>query len=183
MRRMIAGLLIASLALIAACGSQTGIVSFVLDKDGNYTGFSSLPEDESARSLEKAGYVVRQGIETVANEDVWQDFTDSPAQGEDAGVRIASFYEDGVEGPYCTDLFYHGGYYYLFDSTAKGQKCEPFEFMLTLKGQFGNPQRESGVIVLTNDDTLTFEAVMGAMLSSSLEYIQSVPAHRLVMFL
>lgn len=183
MKRLIVGLLIVVSMLLAACGVQAGGVAFTLDEDGNYTGFTDLPEDANAEDLEKVGYVVRQGIETIANDDVWQGFVEAAGKGEDAGVRIVNFYEEGAEGPYNTDLFFNNGQYYLFDSTAEEQTKEPFEFLLTLEGQFGNPKRDSGVVVLTNDDTLSFDEVMGSMLSSSMEYIQSVPPFRLVMFL
>ena len=177
------GLLIAMSVLLAACGAQVGGVAFSLDKDGNYTGFTDLPENANVENFEKAGYVVRQGIETIAHGDVWQDFVEAAGKGEDAGVRIVSLYTDVEDGPYYTDLFFNNGYYYLFDSTAEEQTKEPFKYLLTLEGPFGNPKRDSGVIVLTNDESLTFDEVMGSMLSSSMEYIQSVPPYRLVMFL
>ncbi len=183
MKRVIVALLMVMSMALAACGGQTGSAVFTVDANGNYTGFADLPEHVSVEDAEKAGYVVRQGIDMVANEDVWQRFVETAAAGEDAGVRIANFYKEGAEGPYYTDLFCQDGQYYLFDSTAEEQKSEPYEFMLTLTGQFGNPQQDGGVVVLTNDDTLTFEMVMGLMLSSSTEFIESVPPHRLVMFL
>lgn len=89
---------------------------------------------------------------------------------------------EDANSPYFTDLLFNNGYYYLFDSSSDNQEKQPFLYLLTLEGRFGIPLRDSGVVVLTNDNTLTFDAVMKTMYSSSTDYIQSVSPYKLVMF-
>ncbi|MEG6613218.1 hypothetical protein V6C42_10220 [Pseudoclostridium thermosuccinogenes] len=45
-----------------------------------------------------------------------------------------------------------------------------------------SPLEDSGVFILTNDDTLTFDTVVSKMISSSFQYIQSIPEFRIIMF-
>lgn len=118
----------------------------------------------------------------IANESVWDHFRSVSSQGKNTAMRMVHFYTDNDLGPYFIDLFYTDGYYYLFDSSSENLAKKPFEYLLKLEGKFGKPLQDSGVIVLTNDNSLTFKTVMMSMLSSSLEFIQSVPEYKLVMF-
>lgn len=167
--------------------SDTQNVSiFKFDSDGNYTGFSDvLAARTTMESAEKSGYVVKENLDISANEDKWNKFVSDSSSGQNAYVRIASFYDDygeDEEGPYFQDIYYQDEKFYLFDSTAESNPESPYKHMLILEGKAGNPVIDSGVIVLTDDETLTFDEVTRSMLSSSMEYIQSVSPFRLVMF-
>jgi hypothetical protein len=69
----------------------------------------------------------------------------------------------------------------LFDSSAVNQKKQRYSYMLELEGQFGMPIKDSGVVVLTDDNALTFDKVMKAMFSSDLNYINSISQYKIVM--
>jgi len=157
-------------------------LDFSFDQNGNYLGFSDLPTKYTIKDAKGDGYFVTQDLEVIANENLWDDFVKTSLHRENASIRIVKFFTESTGNPYFLDLFFKDGYYYLFDSSAENQERQPYLYLLTLEGQFGNPLRDSDVIVLTNDDTLTFEKVMRVMLSSSMEYKKSVSPFRIVMF-
>lgn len=174
-------LLLTAAAIITGCiGSHTP--AFVFDHDGNYTGFPSLPVNYTAEDAQRDGFYVSQDSKPIANREAWDSFVRDSSQGKNSSVRIAQFYTDNPAGPFFLDLYYRDGSYYLFDSSADDLKKRPYPHLLTLKGQFGNPKRDSGVVVLANDNTLTFDSVMRSMVSSSMEDIKSVPEFQLIMF-
>jgi len=183
MKRFVIWLSACIALLLAGCGAQADGLALTFDENGNYTGFEDLPKGVNAADFEKAGWVVRQGVETTANAEVWERFVEAAGQGEDASVRIVSLYTEDPDTAYYIDLFYSGGSYYLFDNTAEEQTKEPYQYLLTLEEQFGNPKKNTAVVVLTNDSKLTFDDVIGSMISSDMDYIRSVPPYRLVMFL
>jgi len=151
-----------------------------LDAEGNYAGFSNLPPNYTVEDAKKDGYVVEQDSIMIANKEVWDTFVQNAAQGNNEAVRMVSFLSDGISSPSFRDLYFHDGYYYLFDSSSDKQDVQKFSYLLTLEGQFGNPLKDSRVVVLTNDNKINFNAVMKSLLSSSMDYKQSVPPCRLV---
>lgn len=157
-------------------------LDFLFDKSGNYTGFSDLPSDYKIEAAKNDGYFVTQNSEVIANKNVWDNFVDASLHRENTGIRMVNFYTEYTDSPYFLDLFYDDGYYYLFDSSAENQQKQPYSYLLTLDGQFGNPLKASSVIVLTNDNTLTFNKVMSVMISSNMDYIKSVSPFKIVMF-
>lgn len=162
---------------------QSSPLDFSFDNMDQYTGFNSLPSRYTLEMAQNAGYYVMNDSEVVANGSLWDGFLAASSQGKTASLRMAKFYSEHEGNPFFTDLFYKEGYYYLFDSSAKDLSGKPFKHLLTLKGQFGNPLRDSGVIVLANDRSLTFDLIMSGMLSSNSEYIKSIPEYQLIMFL
>lgn len=158
-------------------------LEFSFDNRGQYTGFKSLPSRYTLEMAQNSGCYVTSDSEVVANGGLWDDFLEASSQGKTASLRMAKFYSEHGSNPFFTDLFYKEGYYYLFDSSAKDLSGKPFKHLLTLKGKFGNPLRDSGIIVLANDNSLTFDLIMSGMLSSNLEYIKSIPEYQLIMFL
>ncbi|MEC0092329.1 hypothetical protein [Paenibacillus macquariensis] len=127
----------------------------------------------------KDGYCVKQDSEVIANNEEWINFVETATKGNNTGIRMVSFSTEDTNSPYFSDLFFNDGYYYLFDSSSDKQEKQPFLFLLTLEGQFGNPSKDSGVVILTNDNTLTFDVVMKSVLSSNFDYKKS---YRLVVF-
>lgn len=173
------------IAVLILSFSQTknnSILSFSFDKDGNYLGFSNLPLNYTIEAAKSDGYFVIQDLEVIANKNVWEDFVKASLHRENASIRIVKFYTEKAAGPYFLDLFYEDGYYYLFDSSAENPDKQPYLYLLTLEGQFGNPLRDSGAIVLANDNTLTFEKLMRALLSSDMNSIKSISPFKIVMF-
>ena len=80
------------------------------------------------------------------------------------------------------DLFYEKEYFYLFETEAKSHEHSPYLYLFTLEGQYGNPKKDTKVIILTDDKTLTFETVMKVLYSSNLDYKKSVPNFRILFF-
>lgn len=154
----------------------------LFDLNGNYTGFSDLPLDYSIEEAKNDGHFVTQNLDIVANKNVWDNFVETSLRGENTRIRIVKFYIESTDSPYFLDLIYEDGYYYYFDSSAEINKKQPYSYLLILEGKFGNPLRDSGVVILTDDNTLTFETVMRVTCSSSMEYINSVSPFRIVMF-
>lgn len=169
--------------LLTACGAKSSnkTMEFALDADGNYTGFINIPTDYTIEDAQKDGYFVRQGLDVVANSDVWDNYIEAASRGNNTSIRIVGFFEENINEPYFVDIFFNDGYYYLFDNTAESQEKEPFLYLLELEGKAGIPEKDCGAVILTNDNTLTFDDVMTSMLSSDLETIQSISPYRLVM--
>ncbi len=156
--------------------------SFSFDKDGYYIGFADLPSDYTFEDAKTEGYFAAQDIENVVNKDVWDNFVAASARKEDSSIRFIIFFKSRDDNPYYSDLFYNEGYYYVFDSTEENQEKTAYKYLLHLKGQFGNPVKDTGVVILTDDDTLTFEQVMQSGLSSDLNYKKSISPYKLIMF-
>lgn len=158
------------------------LLNFSFDENGNYLGFPDLPLNYTIEDAKSDGYFVTQDLEVISNKDVWDNFVKTSLHGENTSIRIVKFYTESTGSPFFLDLFYEDGYYYLFDSSTENQKKQPYLYLLTLEGKFGNPVRDSGVILLTNDDTLTFGTVMKVLISSNIDYIKSISPFRIVMF-
>lgn len=184
MKKMVSVLLMVAciIGLQTACNKNAPF--FALDASGNYTGFSNLPElkDYTAQDAEEDGYFVMQDIKVIANQPLWDSFIETAAEGNNAGIRIASFYTNEAKSPFFSDLFFNDGHYYLFDNSDDNQKEEPFSYLLTLEGEWGNPLKDSRYVVLTNDNKLTFQKYTKALYSSNLEVIKSIEPYRLIMF-
>jgi hypothetical protein len=177
-------LLFVSISLVIVSCTKTNenkSLKFSFDKSGNYIGFSDLPLNYTIEKAKGDGYFVMQNSEIIANKNEWDNFLKVSSRKENTSIRIVKFYSKNSGSPYFSDLFYNDGYYYLFDSSAESQKEQPYSYLLTLKGRFGNPAKESSAIVLTNDSTLTFDEVMKAMLSSNTDYVKSISPFKLIM--
>ena len=77
------------------------------------------------------------------------------------------------------DIFCHDGRYRAFFSDGFDQNDEPFPMLLTLTGETNGQQAYA--VVLTGDDSLTYEMVMRTFYSSQYP-VPDIPAHR-VLFL
>lgn len=178
--------MIFTLALsLFGCVETNKAVSFTMDNEGNYTGFSELPENYTIEQAEKDGCYVKVDLEPVAGQDKWDFFVLAASEGKDAGIRIIDIYDQNTKeqkGPYYIDLFYDGSYYHMFDSISSEQQDKPFLYLLTLNGTLPNAAKDTTVTVLTNDENLTFDEVMWSGLSSSMEYKNSISPFILVMF-
>ena len=177
--------LICIMILFAGCNKKENINSsleFSFDSEGNYEGFNDMPSDYTPEMAQKDGYFVKGYYNFVANESLWDQFLTDSSRGNDASIRIVKFYASDELSYFFTDLFYRDGYYYIFESSAESLEKKPYEHLLKLEGSLESPLEDSGVFILTNDDTLTFDTVVSKMISSSFQYIQSIPEFRIIMF-
>lgn len=187
MRKIIALILVflCIVLLIFGCNkikNSYNLLNFSFDKSGNYTGFSDLPLNYTVEDAKADGYFATQDLEVVANKNIWDSFVETSFCKENASIRIVKFHTESADSPYFLDLFYRDGYYYLFDSSAENQEKHPYLYLMTLEGRFGNPLRDSGIVLLSDDNTLTFDKVMRSMLSSNMNYKKSISPYRLIMF-
>lgn len=178
--------IICIIGLLTSCGkNHDETIEFSFDDNGNYTGFSNLPMNYTVEDAKEDEYYVKQDSKDIANRELWDNFIKDALKGKNTSIRIVNFYtetEDDITVYYFSDLFFNDSYYYLFDSSSENQEKQSYKYLLMLEGKFGNPLRDSWVVVLTNDNTLTFNDVMKSLVSSNMEYIKSVPTYRLVMF-
>ncbi|MCD6322027.1 MAG: hypothetical protein J7L77_03265, partial [Clostridiales bacterium] len=151
--------------LVACSGNSNAQLDFSFDTNGSYTGFDNLPDTYSEKEAENDGCLIRHGIEIESNQKVWDAFVKTADKGKEASVRMA-YFSDDIDYPYIIDIFYTDGYYYHFDHSADSNKKQPYKYLLTLEGKFGSPVRDSGIIILTDDNALTFDTVMKSMYSS-----------------
>jgi len=157
-------------------------LDFSFDKVGNYTGFYDLPLNYTIEDAKDDGYFVTQNLEIIENNNMWDSFVATSLRRKNTSIRMIHFFTESTASPYFSDLFYEDGYYYLFDSSSGNQEKQPYLYLLTLEGKFGNPLKDSSVVVLTNDDTLTFDKVMKVILSSNMDYIESVSPFKILMY-
>ena len=168
--------LIGLLAVLLFTGCIRRPVSFSLDAGGNYTGFDGVEEGYTRRAARLYGWVIVEDLAVTENVKVWQRFLIRAAEGREAAVRIAEFFGEEM---YLMDVFFHEGRYRVFFPDGFDQLDEPFPFLLTLTGQTNG--LDAYAVVLTGDDSLTYDQVMHRLYSSQLEE-PDIPAHR-VLFL
>ncbi|MHB8129723.1 MAG: hypothetical protein ACYDEX_12070 [Mobilitalea sp.] len=157
-------------------------LKFSFDENGNYTGFSNLTLNYTMEEAKDSEYFITQNSEVIANKKVWDNFVETSLKRINTDIRMVHFYTESIDSPYFVDLFFEDGYYYLFDSSGVKNEKQPYGYLLTLAGQGGSPVKDSSMIVLTNDNTLTFDKVMSAMISSSMSLKDSISPFRIIMF-
>lgn len=166
--------------LLTSCRSTEGFSPvFFVDANGIYSGFGNVTESLDIEKAASLGYVAIDGQRIAENSDVWENFVSDSARGDDSSVRLVYFYTN--KSVYIIDIFYNNGQYYLFDSSMEKQNTDGFAHLLRLEGSFGMPARDTIVLLLADDESITFDQYMTAMFSSSTEVIQSVQPSRLIM--
>ena len=169
-------ILIILLCVFLLTGCVRRPVSFTLDETGSYTGFDRVEEGYTRQAAKLYGWVIVEDLSVTENGKVWQRFLEQAADGKETGVRVAEFFGEEM---YLLDIFCHDGQYRAFFSDGYDFLDEPFPFLLTLTGRINGQQAYA--VVLTGDDSLTYEQVMHRFYSSQLEE-PDIPAHR-VLFL
>lgn len=183
-KKIVLILLLLCVILIFGCNKEVNsnsLLSFSFDDSGNYTGFSNLPSNYTIEDAKVDGYYAKVDLKVVANENVWDSFVETSLSKKNTSIRIVSFHTKNTNSPFYKDLFYRDGYYYCFDSSAEDQEKHPYQYLLTLEGQFGNPLKDSIIIILTDDNTLTFDSVIKSALSSDINYWKSISPYKLIM--
>ncbi|HPJ22470.1 MAG TPA: hypothetical protein PLP30_11805 [Clostridia bacterium] len=175
-------LLMIVLIIFTSCNTNDTFAPVLsLDEKGVYTGFRNAPESVTLESAESLGYIVIDGQRVAENKDVWDKFVDDSSRKKDASARLVYFLNN--KSVYLVDIFYSGGRYFIFDSSAEEPKSSGFDYLLTLEGSFGMPARETRLHILADDSSITFDKYMTAMFSSNTEVIQSVQPSRMIMML
>jgi hypothetical protein len=178
----VAVLITAVVLALSACGKQTGFSPvFMVDANGIYSGFSDVTESLDIEKAETLGYVAIDGQLIVKNSGIWENFVSQSARGNNSSVRLVYFYTN--KSVYIIDVFYNNGQYYLFDSSVEVQNTDGFDHLLRLEGSFGMPKRDTVILLLADDESITFDQYMTAMFSSNTEVIQSVQPSRLIMLM
>ena len=157
-------------------------LEFSFDENGKYTGFLNLPFNYAIEEAKDSENFITLNSEVVANKNVWDNFVETSLRRVNTNIRMINFYTESINSPYFVDLFFEDGYYYLFDSSGVKKEKQPYGYLLTLAGQGGSPVKDSSIIILTNDNTLTFDKVMSAMISSSMSLKDSISPFRIIMF-
>ena len=157
-------------------------IKFTFDTNGNYTGFSNIPDNYTIQDATEDGYLVMQDLDIIENQSAWDNFVELSSNKKYTSIRIVKFYTDSLNSPYFLDLFYNNGYYYCFDSSSETQEKKPFSLLKTLEGKFGNPLKDLSFIILTNDDELTFDMIINSRISSDLTVIKNISPFKIIMF-
>lgn len=159
------------------------------DEEGNYLGFSDIPEGYDALAAAEDGCLVidntngtnEYGATVILKTDTygyenWEGFEKLSAEGKNAFIRVAHFI-DGVG--YYSDLHYYDGKYILFETNPElgtNKICE-FRYLRCLEGTVGKPDDPSAayLYVLTDSLELTYEEVSRSMVASSISQMTKIP--------
>ncbi len=149
------------IGLLTSCIGKTSYstVQFSFDANDEYIGFQNLPQNYTIIDAEKDGCFLMQGLNIVANIEIWNDFLETVSQDTNSGIRIVNF-DNTPNSPYFFDLFNNDGNYYLFDSISATHEKQSFLYLLELEGLYGKPLKLWKLAVLTNDSTLTFDKLI-----------------------
>lgn len=183
-KKVVLILLLLCVLLVFGCNKKVNsnnLLNFSFDDSGNYTGFSDLPANYTIEDAKTDGCYTTQDLEAVANENIWDSFVEASKNKKNTSIRKVSFHTKNENSPFFEDLFYRDGYYYCFDSSAENQEKHPFLYLLTLEGQFGNPLKDTVIIILTDDNTLTFDNIIQSALSSDINYRKNMSPFKLIM--
>lgn len=103
--------------VFCSCSKET-VTAPTLDEDGNYTGFSSVSSDYTAKQAEKDGVLVLTDNKPTGEIKPWESFLSKSGKGKDAFVRVASYSGKTVE---FDDLYFTDGEYHLFRRDKSGE--------------------------------------------------------------
>lgn len=164
--------------LTSSCGTTVENLQFHFDTNGNYIGFETLPENYTPeQAIENGCYVRNWKSKEFFGENAWENFIRNSKNEKNSSIRIMSIYDEGV---YYQDLYYVEGYYRIFDSSSEDLTDHKYKYILDLNGRMPNAVKGSRFVVLTDDETLTFENVSLSMYSSSMEVINSISPYKFI---
>lgn len=174
-------LLLLPLLLIALSGCKEDVdLDLQLDNEGYYKGFDDLNNSYKLEAVVDSDTCVFFDSQMFANKDLLETFIRRAKDGEAGFLRIAKFYSDHIDQPYFMDLYFQDDSYYAFDSSVDQEEAVGFSYLLTLDGEFGNPVRENQLILLTNDDSVTFAQWTKAIFSSQLSVSRRIDPYKLI---
>lgn len=149
-------------------------------ENNEYIGFEDADTNLSRQDCIDSGFLVLDGIKIQENYDKVQKFIDNTEAGNPDRLRIARFHDS--KGPAYSDLIFDEGRYYFYYMDEEDYLANAYSYLLVLEGEWGLPIQKYKMLVLSDDKTLTFDELNKAMVSSSLEYINSIGRHRIVLY-
>lgn len=152
-------------------------ITYRLDSNDNYTGFKYLPKKYTAEQAKKDGCLVKVNFKTVSGLEVWDAFLQDATQGRNSAIRIVNIWNDTV---YYSDLFFKDGYYRVFSSDSSDLKDYKFKHLLQLSGTLPNAAKSGKVVIITDDEKLTYKDVMWVYFSSDSSYSENISPFKLV---
>ena len=94
----------------------------------NYLPLEDVKQGYSSASAAKDGYVVIDGSELLAGEEIWLDFVQSSSKGYRSEVRLYQMYSSQGENYYVKDIFFDGERYILQYYDSYSDSGEEFLF-------------------------------------------------------
>jgi hypothetical protein len=152
-------------------------ITYRLDSNDDYTGFRYLPKNYTAEQAQKDGYLVKVNFKTVSGLEAWNSFLKDSSQGKNAAIRIVNIWNETV---YYSDLFFKDGNYRVFNSDSNDLQDYKFTHLLQLTGTLPNAAKSGKVVIITDDENLTYKDVMWSYFSSDSEYSKNISSFKLV---
>ncbi len=163
-RWLIILLFIVSLFNISGCNSKNeSNISFEVDRNGNYTGFSKLPAYRNAKKAVADGCYVKDGVEFKGTK-YWNEFLHASMSGENAKLRMVILSENKSNAS--IDLFYQDGLYYVFKSDTDNLTANGYHHLLILEDSKIVNHKIMYTVILSDDDIFTFTDIMKNLTSS-----------------
>lgn len=162
-----------------ACSEIKQIKEPAYKANGDYSGFSDIPDNYTPQKAKEDGcFVIVSADENdtkskVYGKNQWQSFFESSNKGKDSFLRVAHFI--GKEG-YYSDLFYHENKYYQYTKDEYGIRLMgSYKYLRALAGEDGMPRKQVTLYVLTDSMDLTCNDVLWSFYSSNHETITKIP--------
>jgi len=174
--------LFSAFVFFTSCSTDNSYMpEFAFDSDNHYTGFDERIDIETPKISSEQGYVVVSDREISGNLKTWKKFVSDSEKGRDTSVRLVVYLDNSQ--PHICDIFHHEGKYYIFNNIDEEVYKDGYNYLLTLEGRFGMPEKDQKAVILTNNNGITFDIYMNSWLSSNYQASQSIQPTRLVMFL
>ena len=168
------------LLLLFVCGCSESEEGTKYFENGEYIGFADVDVNATREECTESGFLILDGIKIVENYDTVKEFIEDTSDKNNIRLRIALFHDE--EGPAYADLIFHEGEYYFYYLDEESYPAEPYRHLLILEGEWGLPKQQYKMLVVSDNEMLTFDEVNKAMVSSSMDYINSVGRFRIVLF-
>lgn len=159
--------------LLCSCGKKISHENPVYGKDGEYLGFSDLPENYTAKAAVKDGCLVIDNEILRGGLDEWEEFRQKAENGKKAFLRVAYFLNYAA---YYQDFYYQDGKYTLFSNDEYGIRKEgSFQYLRALSAGENSPRKEATQYVLTDSLELTFDDVIHSFYTSEMDDVTTIP--------
>ena len=163
---------------LSSCASQEDDIEYF--SDDLYEGFLDADVSLTRKECADLGYLVLEGISIKENYELIEEFINITNEGKSERLRIAHFNNDS--NLTYSDLIYDEGAYYYYYMDQESLLSEAYDNLLVLEGQWGQPVQQYRMLVVSDDESLTFDDVTRVMVSSSMQAINDVGKHRVVLF-
>jgi len=159
-------LLAVILFFIALIGCKDVEKRVFFDESDQYIGFNDADYGLTVKECIKSGFFVRIGLNEIKNRKVLEEFIKDSSKGKDSYIRMAYFDVDNNDKLYYKDLIYTEEGYSIFSDEHKLFNKDPYKHLLVLDYNSGIPSEEKQMVVLADNNTITYKKIMSIMLSS-----------------